>query len=151
MDVEKKQIPIEEGLFTIPASEDEKPVLLGAKCHVCGLAAFPIIATCPRCAIPGTMMNTPLKGRGKLDAFSIVHAALPGFKAPSIQAYIILEEGARIWSLVTGCEPREEALRIGMDMELVVAKVREDADGNDIISYQFKPAVSQSPTKGASL
>jgi uncharacterized OB-fold protein len=59
---------------------------------------------------------------------------------PSIQAYINLDDGPRIWSLVTGCEPSDGALSIGMEMEMVIAKVREDADGNDIISYQFKPA-----------
>ena len=139
MDLEKKQIPIEEGLFTMPDSKDQEPRLMGSKCHTCGLAAFPKIPTCPRCMTPGTMEDALLKGRGKLDSFSIVHAALPGFKAPSIQAYINLEEGAKIWSLVTGCEPREDALRIGMDMELVIAKVRQDAEGNDIVSYQFKP------------
>ena len=143
MNAEKKQIPIEEGLFTIPSSADEKPMLMGVRCSTCGLTAFPKIPTCPRCTAPGTMTDALLEGRGKLDAFSIVHAALPGFKAPSIQAYIVLAEGARIWSLVTGCEPREEALRVGMDMELVIAKVREDADGNDIISYQFQPANSR--------
>ncbi len=85
------------------------------------------------------MTEVHLSGRGKLDTFSIVNAALPGFKAPSIQAYIILEEGPRIWTLITGCEPKEDALKIGMEVELVVAKVREDADGIEFISYQFKP------------
>jgi hypothetical protein len=26
-----------------------------------------------------------------------------------------------------------------MDVELVIGKVREDAEGNEIMSYQFKP------------
>ena len=80
-----------------------------------------------------------MEGKGKLDSYCIVNAALPGFKMPSIQAYINLEDGPRIWSLVTGCEPSDEALAVGMDMEMIIAKVKEDADGNDLISYQFKP------------
>lgn len=139
MDTGKKQIPIEEGLFTIPSSSDEEAYLIGSKCKACGLAAFPSIPTCPRCVRPGTMEEARLRGKGKLDSFSIVNAALPGFKAPSIQAYIILEEGPKIWSLITGCEPREDALNTNMDVELVIAKVREDEEGNEIISYQFKP------------
>ena len=139
MNTEKKQIPIEEGLFTIPASSNEEAFLIGVRCSQCGLAAFPQTPTCPRCAKPDTMETAHLKGKGTLDSFSIVNAALPGFKAPSIQAYIILEDGPKIWSLVTGCEPREDALKTGMDMELVIAKVREDKEGNEIISYQFKP------------
>ena len=85
------------------------------------------------------MEEVHLSGRGKIDTFTIVNAALPGFNAPSIQAYINLVEGPRIWSLITGCEPSEGALRIGMDVELVISKVREDAQGNELISYQFKP------------
>jgi uncharacterized OB-fold protein len=135
----KKQILIEEGLFYQPASPGEKPYLIGSKCSLCGNATFPKMQVCPRCAKKGTMTEVHLSGRGKLDTFTIVNAALPGFKAPSIQAYIRLEEGPRIWSLITGVEPNEKALKIGMDMELVIEKVREDAQGNEVISYQFKP------------
>jgi uncharacterized OB-fold protein len=93
------------------------------------------------------MEEVHLSGRGKLDTFSIVNAALPGFKAPSIQAYVNLEEGPRIWSLITGVEPDEKALKIGMELELVVEKVREDAQGNEVISYQFRPVYPIRRTK----
>jgi hypothetical protein len=85
------------------------------------------------------MKEVRLNGRGKLDTFSIVKAALPGFKAPSIQAYVQLAEGPKIWSLITGIEPDPNALKIGMDLELVIEKVREDAQGSELISYQFRP------------
>lgn len=134
-----KGIPIEEGLFYQPSSPDEKPYLIGMKCKRCGLKAFPKTPVCPRCLERDTMEETHIYGKGRLESFSIVQAALPGFKAPSIQAYINLEDGPRIWSLVTGCEPTDEALKPGMEMELVIAKVREDSQGNEIVSYQFKP------------
>lgn len=134
-----KAIPIEEGIFYQPSSSDEKPYLIGVQCNKCGLKAFPKTPVCPRCLEKETMEEARIRGKGTLDSFCIIHAALPGFKAPSIQAYINLEEGPRIWSLVTGCEPSEEALKPGMDMELVIAKVREDTHGNEIVSYQFKP------------
>jgi uncharacterized OB-fold protein len=136
----KKQIPIEEGLFEEAASDDTLPCLIGNRCRECGLPAFPKTPVCPRCMIQGTMEETKFEGKGTLDSFSIVQAALPGFKAPSIQAYINIENGPKIWSLVTGCEPEENALRLGMDMEMVIAMVREDEEGNEIMSYQFKPA-----------
>ena len=138
MENEKKQIPIEEGLFTQPNSA--RPQLIGNRCRICGLVAFPKTPVCPKCLQKGTMDEALLEGKGTLDSYCIVNAALPGFKMPSIQAYINLEDGPRIWSLITGCEPSDEVLTVGMDMEMVIAKVREDADGNDIISYQFKPA-----------
>ncbi len=140
----KKRIPIEEGLFYQPTSPEEKPYLIGSKCDVCGSVTFPKMQVCCRCGKKDTMTEVHLSGRGKLDTFSIVNAALPGFKAPSIQAYVKLEEGPRIWSLITGVEADEKALRIGMDVELVVEKVREDARGNEVVSYQFRPAKEQS-------
>ncbi len=136
---DRKSIPIEEGLFTEPSSPDGTPFLIGTRCKVCGLSVFPKIPVCPKCMKKDTMEEAHLRGKGKLDSFSIVHAALPGFKAPSIQAYINLEDGPTIWSLVTGCEPSEEALKLGMDMEMVIENVRKDEAGNDLISYQFKP------------
>lgn len=89
------------------------------------------------------MEETRFEGKGTLDSFSIVQAALPGFKAPSIQAYINIENGPKIWSLITGCEPAEDSLNLGMDMEMVIEKVREDEEGNELMSYQFKPAGKQ--------
>lgn len=135
----KKKIPIEDGLFYQPLSEGEEPYLIASKCKLCGNITFPKKQVCPRCSKKDTMMEVHLKGRGRLDTFSIVNAALPGFKAPSIQAYVQLEEGPRIWSLITGVEPDEKALKMGMELELVIEKVREDSQGNEIISYQFKP------------
>ena len=32
-----------------------------------------------------------------------------------------------------------EALHIGQEVELVVEKVKEDEEGNDIMSFKFKP------------
>ena len=139
MEDQKKRIPVEEGLFHIPSSTIDRPYLIGSKCSRCGNVTFPRRPICPRCIKPGTMEEHHIYGKGKLNTFSIVNAALPGFKAPSIQAYVDLDEGPRIWSLITGVEPRAEALRIGMDLELVVEKVREDSDGNELMSYQFRP------------
>jgi len=135
----KKEIPIEEGLFYISDPPEKKPYLIGSKCKLCGAATFPKIPVCGHCGKQDTMEEVLLDGKGTIDTFSIVNSALPGFKAPSIQAYIYLEAGPRVWGLITGCEPSEQELEIGMEVELVIAKVKEDAEGNDIISYQFRP------------
>jgi uncharacterized OB-fold protein len=137
-----KQVPVQEGLFYQPASPGEKPYLIGGKCRECGYVSFPQLMVCPRCVKKDTMEEVHLSGKGRIDTFSICNAALPGFKAPSVQAYINLEEGARFWSLVTGVEPSDENLKIGMEVELVIARLREDAGGNEIMSYQFRPIPS---------
>ena len=138
--MDKKRIPIQEGLFIEAASSNEKPYLLGNKCKKCGLTAFPKTPVCPTCQVQDTMEDAKFEGKGTLDSFSIVEAALPGFQRPSIQAYINIENGPKIWSLITGCEPTEDSLKLGMKMEMVIDKVREDEEGNELISYQFKPA-----------
>ena len=138
MEKEKKQIPIEEGIFY--QAPGEAPLLIGNRCKACGAKFFPKTPVCPKCIEKDAMEETFIKGKGKLDVFSIVNAGLPGFKVPSIQAYIQLDDGPRIWSLVTGCEPSEDSLKPGMEMEMVIDKVREDEEGNELISYQFKPS-----------
>jgi len=136
----KKQIPVQEGLFYQPKSPDEKPYLIGARCAVCGYVSFPKLMVCPRCIKQGTMEEAHIGGKGKVDMFSTCYAALPGFKAPSIQGFINLEEGGRIWSLISGVDPSDEdAIKTGMDVELVIEKLREDAEGNEIMSYKFRP------------
>jgi uncharacterized OB-fold protein len=142
MENEKKLIPIEEGLFHMPASADDKPYLIGSKCSSCGNVTFPKREVCPRCVRRGSMEEYHIYGKGRLNTFSIVNAALPGFKAPSIQAYVDLDEGPRIWSLITGVAPEPAALQIGMKVELVVEKVREDREGNAYVGYQFRPVKS---------
>lgn len=137
MEKEKKKIPVEEGIFYQKAGEE--PVLIGNRCKVCGNKFFPKTPVCPRCIEKDAMEETFIRGKGKLDVYAIVNAGLPGFKVPSIQAYIQLDEGPRIWSLVTGCQPSEESLKPGMKMEMVIDTVREDEEGNELISYQFRP------------
>jgi scaffold protein (connect acetoacetyl-CoA thiolase and HMG-CoA synthase) len=139
MENAKKQIPIEEGLFHVPSSPDDKPYLIGSKCSTCGNVTWPKREVCPRCVKKGTMSEYHIYCRGRLNTFSIVNAALPGFKAPSIQAYVDLDDGPRIWSLITGIDPDPALLKIGMELELVVDRVREDPGGNEIMSYQFRP------------
>jgi uncharacterized protein len=138
--MEKKRIPVQEGLFIEADPGTGKSYLIGNKCKKCGLTAFPKTPVCPRCQIQDTMEETKFEGKGTLDSYSIVQAALPGFAQPSIQAYINLDNGPKMWTLITGCEPIEGSLKLGMKMEMVIDKIRDDEEGNELISYQFKPA-----------
>lgn len=137
----KKQVPIEEGLFYIPDSPEKKPCLIGSKCSNCGFVVFPRVSVCANCGKKDVNEDIYLDGSGVIDTFSIAYAALPGFKFPSTQAYINLKAGPRVWGLIAEPEPGEPApeLEIGMEVELIIAKVKEDAEGNDVVSYQFRP------------
>jgi uncharacterized OB-fold protein len=52
--------------------------------------------------------------------------------------YVELPEGIRIEARLTENDP--DALRIGMPMELVVEPFDVDADGNERMSFAFRPA-----------
>jgi uncharacterized OB-fold protein len=135
----KKQVPVEEGLFYQPQSAQEKPYLIANRCQVCGYTCFPrLIMDCPRCLKHDTMETIHISGKGKLDTYSTCNAALPGFPAPTIQGYVLIG-GARIWSQITGTDMSGAELKSGMDVELVIDKLREDAEGNEIMSYKFRP------------
>ena len=135
----KKQVPIEEGLFYIPDSPEKKPYLIGSKCSNCGFVVFPKVSVCANCGKKDVNEDINLDGAGVIDTFSVAYAALPGFKSPSTQAYINLKAGPRVWGLIADPEPGDPELEIGMEVELVIAKVKEDAEGNEVLSYQFKP------------
>ena len=94
---------------------------------------------CPACMLDDTMREIPLSRIGKINSFTVAHVAPPGFKAPYLIAYVDLPEVSRVFGLVTGCEPSEESLQIGMEVEVVVDKIREDEKGNDLIGYKFSP------------
>ena len=135
----KKQIYIREGCYREATSPSEQSYLIGNKCRVCGYVAFPKRVVCPACIQEDTMEEIPLSPRGKLYSYTVLHVPLPGFPAPYIIGRTQLPEGPRVTSLITGCEPTEDALDIGAEVELTIGKISEDKEGNDIIGYMFRP------------
>lgn len=125
---------VREGLFDWPS---EKPALLGHRCKICGQVFFPKRFICPECFVEGTLEEMRLSGKGKLYTFCVLERGPLGFDTPYAVGYVDLPEGLRIYSLLT--EANREALKIGMDMELVIEGIRKDSAGNEIIGYKFKP------------
>ena len=135
----KKRLPILPGLYHEGIGPSGKSYLIGSKCNDCGRIFFPKRAICNVCQKDNTMEETALSTIGKIDTYSVVQVAPIGFKAPYIQAFVDLPEGIRIFSIITGCEPSENAIAEGQEVELVIDKIREDEKGNDIIGYKFRP------------
>lgn len=125
---------VREGLFDWPS---EKPSLIGHRCRLCGKVFFPKRFICPDCFKEGTLEEIKLSRRGKLYTFCILERGPMGFDPPYAVGYIDLPEGLRIYSILT--EASLEKLEIGMEMDLVVEKIRKDLEGNEIIGYKFKP------------
>lgn len=115
------------------------PRLIGARCVDCGYVSFPPLAVCPRCLRDGTMRRSPLSGHGHLENFTVVHQAPKGFTAPYIQAFVRLPEDVLVFTHVTGCEPREDALAPGDPMRLATGIIKHDPRGEPVLGYVFQP------------
>lgn len=132
---DKKRIPVREGLWTT----DREPRLAGSRCKCCGEVFFPRKQICVNCQCQ-KLEKIKLKRKGKIYSYTIVMQRPPmWYKGPVPYAigYVELPERVKIETLFTDCE--FQALKIGMDVELVIEKLHEDDEGNEIMAYKFKP------------
>jgi len=135
----KKRIPVREGLFHIPSSPSEKPYLIGSRCRNCQEVLFPQRPICLNC-FGKDLEQVRLSSRGRLFTFTINHQGPKEFSTPYASGYIDLPEGVRIYSLLTDWETKD--LKIGGEMELVIEKMTEDLEGNEEVTYKFRPLLS---------
>ena len=118
---------------------EEGPVLVGSKCRSCGKIHFPQKTFCDQCFQRFQMEIVPLSREGKLFTYAVVPKS-PRSKTPYAFGYVDLpKEKLRFFTLLTECEPFDEMLKIGMDIEVVFEKMMTDKEGVDIIGYKFRP------------
>jgi hypothetical protein len=139
-----KQIPALEGWFTWPPSEE--PHLIGSRCKSCGDYFFPKVIAChnPRC-MSEDVEKVLLSRRGKLYTYTINYYQPPPPYIPPdpfvpyADAVVELEkEKMKIQGQVaSGCDL--EALKVGMEMELVLEPLYNDLEGNEVVAWKFKP------------
>lgn len=135
---DKEQVAIQDGLFIMFDSADGKPRLLGSHCPYCGEVSFPRREFCRKC-LESSQDNVALGPWGRLHSSTVVRQRPPGYtgKVPYILGKVDLPEGERILTLISDCE--ETDLKIGMKMELIIGKLGEDENGNEVLTYMFKP------------
>lgn len=135
----RRRIPLKEGLFTVSSTTDEIPQLIGSKCPSCGEINFPKRQLCPNCH-ERNVEEIKLSRKGKIYSFTVVMQRPPIYykgPIPYAMGFVELPEGVRVQSLFTGCDP--ETLKIDMDVELVIEKLYVDDEGNEIVTYKFRP------------
>jgi uncharacterized OB-fold protein len=138
-EVQKKRLPAVPGMIHEATSPGDKSYIIGSKCRVCGTTFFPKRPACRVCQRDDTMGDVPLSTRGKINSFTLIYVAPVGFEAPYMQAYVDLPEKIRLYSIITGCELKDDALTLGQEVELVIDKLSVDEHGNDLIGYKFRP------------
>lgn len=134
-----KRRPIAEHLFDWPPPESE-PTLLGSQCCKCGETVFPALRDCPLCGSPDSMESRRLAGSGILDDFAVAERGPEGFAVPYIQAYIRLDDGPVIFSLLTGVDPLDPSIHVGEKMTMTFEDIAEQA-GTRVVGWKFHPAL----------
>ena len=138
---EKKQNPIVPFL-RLPESPGDKAHLWGSKCRACGAAYLGKRIACARCFAVDDFEEIRFGEFGTLKTFSIVHQSLPGVETPYVAAIVELPEGTAVRTNLGGIEPDPDKLvpLLGKKMQMYTEKIRTDKEGNDVITYRYRPA-----------
>jgi len=114
--------------------------LLGTKCLNCNQVYFPPRSFCPRCRRKSKITEYKLEGKGEVLTYTTIHAPPEGFgtQAPYIMAIVKLNDGPKITTQIVNCSPEE--IKIGMKVEAVFRKIKEDGSSGIIhYGYKFQP------------
>ena len=131
-------VPIAPSLFEFSS---EGAHLIGSRCVKCGEVTFPVNAFCPQCCTE-TTEPIALSQRGTLYSFTVQRfRPPPPYRGPQEfrpfgVGMIELSEGLRVTALLADNDL--DALRVGMEMELIVTKLFEDEMGRDVLGYKFR-------------
>jgi uncharacterized OB-fold protein len=136
-----KRVPVAEGLF---AETAEGPRLLGSRCRTCGTPYFPKSPVChnPDCA-ESRVEDAAFGPRGTLWSCAIQDYPPPAptrydepYK-PYAMGVVDLAEGLRVLGRIAIDDPR--AVEVGVDVELIVDTLCHDAEGNEVVTWKFRP------------
>ena len=123
---------------------DENPQLIGSKCDACGAAAFPRQDRCPRCSV-GEMSELLLPRRGTLVAWT-TQGFPPGapYAGPTGKEFVPfgvglvqLDDVIRVEGRLTENDPAK--LQFGMGVELAMVPFTTDDEGNEVVTFAFRP------------
>lgn len=141
METPPKKIPLREKLWTYSVDQERGPRLIGSRCLDCGEIFFPTRndGFCTHCQSEN-LEEIQLSSHGKIYSYTIVMQRPPVYyrgTVPYAIGYVELPEGVRVETLFS--INNLEQLRIGLDVELVIEKLHEDEEGNEVLTYKFKP------------
>jgi uncharacterized protein len=123
---------------------DENPQLIGSKCGGCGATTFPTQDHCPRCSAAG-MTEILLPRRGTLVAWTTQgfppgppYAGATGKDfVPFGVGLVQLDDVIRVEGRLTENDPAK--LQFGMDVELTMVPFTTDDEGNEVVTFAFRP------------
>lgn len=118
--------------------------LVGEVCPHCEAKIFPPRDVCPHCG-QEAKQTFPFSGRGTVYSFTTIYEAPAGFaeSAPYTVALVKLEEGPMVTAQLT--DLGDQPVEIGMPVEMVTRRLRQDGDERGIViyGYKFRPVLAR--------
>jgi uncharacterized OB-fold protein len=122
----------------------QRYALIGEVCPHCGAKIFPPRDICPTCGKEARTDYT-FSGRGEVYSYTTVYNAPSGYEqdVPYTVALIKLEEGTLVTAQLT--DVKEDEIEIGMDVEMVTRRLRQDGDERGLLlyGYKFRPVLKK--------
>jgi uncharacterized protein len=136
-----KRVPVIQGLF---AETPQGPRLLGSKCTTCSTPYFPRSPVChnPDCQDP-RIEEAQFGPRGKLWSYVVQHYPPPPpvkYDQPYVPyavGAVDLPDGLRVLGRMSVDDVN--TIKIGTDVDLVIERLCGDAEGNEVITWKFRP------------
>jgi uncharacterized protein len=113
------------------------PRLRGARCAACAEVIFPAVQDCPNCMATDSMRPYLLAGHGVLQDFVLAERGPAGFDVPYLQAYVKLDDGPVVFTLIDVPDPAGAKLAIGEPMTMTVGPVASPS--STVLGWRFAP------------
>jgi uncharacterized OB-fold protein len=113
--------------------------LVGEVCPHCEAKIFPPRDICPKCSAEAKTPYT-FSGKGEVFSYTTIYDPPEGYQenAPYTVALVKLTEGPMLTAQLTDVDNNK--VSIGMPVEMVTRKLREDGDKGVILyGYKFRP------------
>jgi len=120
--------------------KQQRYALVGEVCPHCDYKIFPPRDVCPNCGGEAKTQYA-FSGKGTVYSYTIMRDAPAGYEEniPYTVAVVALEEGPMVTAQLT--DLGEQPVEIGMPVEMVTRKIRQDGDerGMLVYGYKFRP------------
>ncbi len=124
--------------------KQQRYALVGEVCPHCDAKIFPPRDVCPHCGGEARTQYA-FSGKGKIYSYAVMRDAPAGYEEniPYTVAVVALDEGPMVTAQLT--DLGEQPVEIGMPVEMVTRKIRQDGDerGMLVYGYKFRPVMRQ--------
>jgi uncharacterized OB-fold protein len=119
----------------------QRYALVGEECPHCAAKIFPPRDICPECG-KEAKQEFAFSGRGEVFSYTTIYDPPTGYEeySPYTVALVKLAEGPMVTAQLTDVDVEDVA--IGMPVEMVTRRLRQDGDerGMLVYGYKFRPS-----------